>query len=63
MPNEAYLAFAQTLRWMIAGIAGAAFAKYDLIERDIWYLIGFMVPLILMLTLLEYSIRTLLLNP
>lgn len=59
MPSEMSLAFAQSLRWIIAGIAGAAFAKNDLLDKSFWYLVGYLVPLILMLAGLEYVLLVL----
>lgn len=56
MSNEVALAFAQALRWIIAGVAGAAFMRYDLLDRNASYLLGFMVPLILSLAFVEYMI-------
>jgi len=63
MPNEIALAFAQSVRWIIAGVAGAAFAKIDLLDRGFWYQVGFIGPLILALTMLEYMVLVLIEAP
>lgn len=63
MPNEFSLAFAQSLRWIIAGIAGAGFAKHDVLDKNFRYLIGYLVPTILMLAFVEYLILLLVETP
>lgn len=63
MPNELAIAFAQSLRWIIAGVAGAAFAKHEILDKNIWYMVGYLGLLILLLSLVEYVIQTLVLGP
>jgi len=59
MADELAIALAQSLRWVIAGIAGAAFAKNDMLDRGFWYQLGYIGPLIAMLAALEYAIQIL----
>jgi len=47
---------------ILAGIAGADFAKSDLLDRNIWYQVGYLVPLILMLAAVDYMIQILILS-
>lgn len=63
MTEQWVLSFVQSLRWILAGMAGAAFSKYDLLnsERSIWYKVGFLIPTILMLAGADYLVRFLLL--
>ena len=61
MAEQAALAFAQSLRWILAGVAGAAFSKFDLLDRGFWYTLGFLGPTILALTAVDYLIRILIL--
>jgi len=59
MAEELALAFAQSLRWVIAGVAGAAFAKNEMLDRGFWYQLGYIGPLIAALAALEYMIQIL----
>jgi len=63
MGTELWIAFAQAFRWVIAGIAGAAFSKYDILDKNFWYLVGLLVPLILTLAVIEYLIQVLIIAP
>lgn len=54
MAHEIAAAFVQALRWIAAGLAGAAFSKFNLLDANTLHLIGFLVPLIFMLAFVEY---------
>lgn len=63
MANELAIAFAQALRWIIAGVAGAAFAKHEILDKGFRYQVGYLVPLIVLLALVEYAIQVLVIGP
>lgn len=46
MVEEWVLSFVQSLRWILAGMAGAAFSKFDLLsdKKSFMYKAGFLFP-------------------
>lgn len=57
IPDAFAESLAQSLRWILAGTAGAAFAEVGLLSKGIGFKVGFLIPTVIGLAILDLLIR------
>jgi hypothetical protein len=55
--DESAESLAQSLRWVVAGTAGAAFAESGLLSKGISFQAGFLIPTVIGLAIIDFLIR------